>query len=85
MTLRRYPNPWVVLPALLGGGLAGAITYALLGCDGFCWRGVTWAVVVGLVGLIGFGTVAVLADRSIREWRAALEQGNPPSGLDSED
>lgn len=76
--MRRYPNPWVFVPALLGGALGGAIAYALSGCDGPCASGVFWAVVVGFVTALGFGTVAVLADRSIGEWRAAVALGEEP-------
>lgn len=78
--MRRYPNPWVVGPALVGGALGGAIAYALVQCEGLCLRGVTWAVAAGLATAFGFGTVAVLADRSIAEWRSAAEHGVEPPG-----
>ena len=78
--MKRYPNPWVVGPALVGGVLGGAIAYALTACEGWCVSGLFWGVLVGLLTAIGFGTVAVLADRSIGEWRQATAQGVEPPG-----
>lgn len=78
--MKRYPNPWVVGPAIIGGILGGSIAYALTACSGFCGSGLFWGTAIGLLTAIGFGTVAVLADRSIGEWREATARGlEPPS------
>ncbi len=78
MDVRRYPNPWIFVPALAGGLLGGAIAYALAACDGLCLSGLLWGIGIGVTTALGFGTVAVLADRSLGEWRAAAAQGDPP-------
>ncbi len=85
MNVRRYPNPWVFIPALVGGVLGGGIAYALAACDGLCLTGVLWGLIVGMATAVGFGTVAVLADRSIGEWRTAAEQGTEPPSPGYED
>lgn len=76
--MRRHPNPWVFGPAVVGGTLSGAIAYALSSCDGFCGSGLAAALVFGSLTAVGFGTVAVLAIRSIGEWRDATEKGSTP-------
>jgi len=84
MSVRRYPNPWVFIPALGGGLLGGGIAYALAACERLCLGGLLWGIVIGVATAVGFGTVAVLADRSIGEWRAAAAQSKPHPSPGSE-
>lgn len=81
---RRLPNPWVLIPVLLGlviGGIIGwsvtTVTCRPEGC-------VTAAALVGVgaavVTAAGVLVVAVLALRSINEWQQAVRRGQEPPG-----
>lgn len=88
--MRRLPNPWIAVPSLLAGLVAGALGWIVTdvscrgelggtgpGCPG-------WAAAVGvlafLVGTVGVAVVVVLVVRSIAEYRDASSRGEPPPG-----
>lgn len=81
---RRLPNPWVLIPVVIGGLIGGLIGWSVttVSCrpDG-C---VTMAVLVGmgaaLVTAGGVLVVAVLAIRSLNEWQEAERRGEEPPG-----
>ena len=72
----RRPNPWIAIPALALGALAGALGWVVtdVSCSqtdsGSC---VGWGVVVATVAFIGVtvgvALVLVLVYRSLAEWR----------------
>lgn len=73
----RYPNPWVAIPSLIAGILAGWVGYVVtdVSCrvdqvEGSCTG---WAVVVAaaafLIALVGMAVVIVLVYRSLAEAR----------------
>lgn len=81
--MRRYPNPWFAIPTLagtlIGAGLGWSVTTATCGqlaCYG--WATIA-AIVSGLIGMVGVGTVVVLAIRSTEEFREANAAGRPES------
>ena len=77
--MKRYPNPWVFGPALIGliiGAWLGYFISELSGTGTFL--AVVIAALTGLVAAAGVGIVAVLAIRSFDEWRTAQERGLPP-------
>lgn len=83
--VRRYPNPWVFIPAAVGFVIAGWLGYFLAELSGTGTApAVAIAVVAGILAAFGVGTVAVLAIRSFAEWRAAEEQGLPAPGVGCE-
>jgi hypothetical protein len=77
---RRYPNPWIALPSLLLGLLAGALGWVVTdvscrqpdpqGAVGSC-NG--WAAFVAVVSFLavtaGVALLLVLVFRSLAEWR----------------
>lgn len=77
---RRYPNPWIVIPSLLLGLLAGALGWVVTdvscrqpdpqgvvsSCDGWA---AFFAVVSFLAATIGVALLLVLVFRSLAEWR----------------
>jgi hypothetical protein len=78
--LRRLPNPWIAIPALLLGALAGVLGWVVTdvscrqpdadgvvtSCNG--WAGL-FAVVSFLVVTIGVTLMLALVFRSLAEWR----------------
>jgi hypothetical protein len=78
--LRRRPNPWIAIPSLTLGLLAGALGWIVTdvscrqpdgsggftGCSG--WAALA-AIVSFLVVTIGCALVLVLVYRSLAEWR----------------
>ena len=81
---RRLPNPWILIPVLLGAAIGGVIGWSVttVSCrPGSC---VTSAVLVGigsaLVTAIGVLVVAVLVLRSLNEWQQAVRKGEEPPG-----
>lgn len=78
---RRVPSPWVMLPTLIGGLVGGMIGYSLtriLCVEGSCMpSSVIVGLLSGLGAAVGFGTIAVLALRSIQEWQSAKTVGGP--------
>lgn len=82
---RRTPNPWISIPALALGLLAGAlgwtVTYVSCGSAGGC---TAWSLLVAvlsfLIVTIGTGLLLVLVYRSIAEWREAEAKNKQPPG-----
>lgn len=74
----RLPNPWIAVPVLLSavaGGIVGFVVTDASCAPGSC--GAAAAVVAALVALgvgAGVGVVAVLAVRSIAEWREQADR-----------
>ena len=76
---RRRPNPWISIPSvglgLLAGALGWTVTYLSCGSGGAC---VTWSVVIAIMSFLlvtmGTGLLLVLVYRSIAEWREAESQ-----------
>lgn len=81
---RRLPNPWVLIPVMLGSVIGGVIGWSVttVGCrPGSC------AATAALVGVgaalataAGILVVAVLALRSLNEWQQATLRGEEPPG-----
>lgn len=78
--MRRRPNPWIAIPSLSLGMLAGALGYAVtdVSCrqpdiSGLAGPCTGWAILVAGLSFvavtIGVGLVLVLVFRSIAEWR----------------
>lgn len=74
--MRRVPNPWIAIPSLALGLLAGALGWVVtdVSCrssgGGWCpgWSALL-AGVSFLGGTLGVGLVLVLVYRSVAEWR----------------
>ena len=82
---RRRPNPWIAIPSLFLGALAGAlgwtVTYISCGTTTGCFAWAAVMAVVAFLGVtIGTGLVLVLVYRSIAEWREAEARGQEPPG-----
>ena len=81
---RRLPNPWVLIPVLLGTVIGGAIGWSVTTVSCRPEGCVTAAVLVGvgsaLVTAIGVLVVAVLVLRSLNEWQQAVRRGEEPPG-----
>ena len=80
--MRRLPNPWIAIPSLSIGLLAGILGWVVtdLSCrsgdDGSCpgWSAMLAAVSFVAVTL-GVGLVLVLVYRSLAEWRERSGSG----------
>jgi hypothetical protein len=83
--LRRRPNPWIAIPSLVLGLIAGALGWIVTdvscrqptGGGGFttCYGWASLAAIVSfLVVTIGAGLVLVLVYRSLAEWRDDVER-----------
>lgn len=78
--MRRRPNPWISVPSLALGALAGALGWIVTdvscrqpdGAGGFTTCA-GWAALVALVSFvvvtIGAALILVLVYRSLAEWR----------------
>ena len=86
--MRRFPNPWVVLPvavAALAGGFVGFfVTDASCAPDSCTVPAILVAVGVALAAAVGVGVVVVLALKSLSEWkeheeRDILTREDPPT------
>jgi high-affinity Fe2+/Pb2+ permease len=81
---RRFPNPWVLIPVLLGAAIGGVIGWSVTTVSCRPDSCVTGAVLVGigsaLVTAIGVLVVAVLVLRSLNEWQQAVRKGEEPPG-----
>lgn len=78
--MTRRPNPWITVPSLLLGSLAGMLGWlvtdvscrrpdasgVVVGCTGWA---VFFAIVAFLVVTIGVALMLVLVYRSLAEWR----------------
>lgn len=92
----RRPNPWIAIPSLLAGVIAGALGWIVttVSCTAEVQPGIAgdpcpiWAsafAVIGFVGgTIGMAVVVVLAFRSLAEHQAAQEAGTDPPGVGCE-
>lgn len=73
--MRRIPNPWIAIPALMMGLLAGALGWVVTQVS--CRQGgsdcVVWSVVIAILAFtavtIGVVVVLVLVYRSLAEWQ----------------
>jgi hypothetical protein len=81
--MRRRPNPWIVVPAVTVGLIAGALGWTVTdlscresspvtGCPG--WS-VTVALLTFVAVTIGVGLLLVLVYRSLTEWREGSTRG----------
>lgn len=74
--MRRRPNPWIAIPALVAGLLAGALGWVVtdVSCETSC---VGWATLVSVVSslVVTIGVVLILAlvYRSLAEWNEKKE------------
>ncbi len=79
--MTRASNPWVlaaITVALVAGGFIGWIVTTISCSPNSCLpNAIAIALLSGIVTAIGVGVVAVLAVRSLGEWRTAAEQGTP--------
>jgi hypothetical protein len=75
--MRRFPNPWVTIPALIAGAAGWFVGSRVAGLScgaGSCvGQEVLWGTIGALVGFVGVLVVAVLAVRSLAEWAALSE------------
>jgi hypothetical protein len=86
--MRRRPNPWIAIPALMaglfGGGLGWVVNDVACRSDlgsGCAGRSLLWGALGFLLGLMGMAVIMVLVARSIAEWREHRERepGDPRS------
>lgn len=81
---RRLPNPWVLIPVLLGAVIGGVIGWSVttVSCrpQGCVPAAVLVGIGSGLVTAIGVLVVAVLVLRSLNEWQQAVRRGEEPPG-----
>lgn len=87
--MRQRPNPWIAVPSLLVGLLAGLVGWSVtdLSCrpglnldegEGCPLLATSIGVVLFLATTIGIAIVLVLVYRSLAEHRAAVERNLPP-------
>ncbi len=78
--MRRRPNPWITVPSLLMGVLAGALAWVVTdvscrqpdasGLVSSCYGWAAFFAVVSFLGAtIGSAIMLVLVYRSLAEWR----------------
>lgn len=97
--MKRYPNPWFVIPVLVATA-AGVIigrNFARVAClpnvleseavEGCVGREIGFAIVGGLLAFVGVAVVAVLVIRSLREWREYQEgeRERPAAGCETDE
>lgn len=86
--MKRRPNPWIAIPAVIGGGLAAwlAGTITAVSCryraiDGTIVTCPTSTTVVAVLAFLAVGigvtVVMVLVYRSLAEWRQKQEGSDP--------
>lgn len=84
MNGRRFPNPWVVIPVVVGGIIGGLIGWSVVsvGCrPSTCVAAsVATGFLAGLATAAGVLVVVVLAIRSLAEWQEASRTGDQPAG-----
>jgi hypothetical protein len=77
---RRFPNPWIAIPSLLLGALAGVLGWVVTdvscrqpdpdGVVGTCYGWATFFAVFSFLAVtIGVALLLVLVFRSLAEWR----------------
>lgn len=78
--MRRRPNPWIVVPSLVLGGLAAALGWVVtdVSCRHPDAAGVVgacngWATLIAIVSFlvvtVGVAVLLVLVFRSLSEWQ----------------
>lgn len=78
--MKRLPNPWIAIPALAMGVLAGLLGYAVtdVSCrqpdiSGISSPCLGWSLLVGAISFlavtVGVALLLVLVYRSLAEWR----------------
>lgn len=78
--MRRVPNPWIAIPSVLLGLLAGFLGWVVtdVSCrqpdaDGVVESCVGWAAVIAVISfiavMIGVAVLLVLVFRSLAEWQ----------------
>lgn len=83
--MKRRPNPWILLPALVAGVVAGWLggTITAVSCryrevDGTLVTCPGWTAVVSILAFlivgVGVAVVLVLVYRSVAEWREQQDQ-----------
>ena len=78
--MRRKPNPWIAIPAVLMGLLAGALGWVVtdVSCrqDGDACNG--WSTTIAIVAFVsvavGLTLVLVLVYRSLAEWNEKADR-----------
>jgi len=76
--MRRLPNPWVAVPVLVAALSGGAVGYFVT--DASCARGscpLSASIVAAVVAVgagVGIGVIAVLALKSLDEFRSHRER-----------
>lgn len=87
--MRRRPNPWILVPALVAGGIAAWLggTITAVSCryrelDGTVVTCPGWTTAVAALSFLvvggGVAVVLVLVYRSIAEWREQQRVGDGP-------
>lgn len=87
--MKRRPNPWIAIPSLVAGSLAGLVGWAVtdLSCEpglnldegsGCPVLATSVGVALFLATTIGIAIVLVLVYRSLAEHWAAVERNLPP-------
>ncbi|MCB2222965.1 MAG: hypothetical protein KQH83_02225 [Actinobacteria bacterium] len=77
----RRLNPWIAVPVLIATVAGGVIGFQVtrVSCSGGClWAAAAVGLLSAIAALVGVGTVLVLADRSVAEWREQQARGGPP-------
>ena len=88
--MRRRPNPWIVVPAVVTGLIAGAVAWVVtsVSCSDDIAQGVGAcpglatgvSIVTFLAATIGMAVVVVLVFRSLAEYDEARSRGQEPPG-----
>lgn len=86
--MKRRPNPWIVVPSLALGLLAGALGWVVTdvscrqpnpaGTIGSCTGWAAFFAIVSFVAVtIGVALMLILVYRSLAEWRERQQPGGP--------
>lgn len=83
--MRRRPNPWITVPSLIMGVLAGTLAWVVTdvscrqpdasGVVSTCYGWATFFAAISFLGAtVGVAVILVLVYRSLAEWREAQER-----------
>lgn len=76
--MRRLPNPWVSIPvvvAAIAGGIIGYLVTDASCAPGSCAATASVVAILGALATgVGVGVVAILALKSLAEWREHAER-----------